>query len=465
MKRTDAADREAEASDAHSAQSQSTAPRASRWRRARDNIWPSWTTRDMGFLLAARVCMSATRALAGVLVPIYLALIGYSGFALGALFAVVALSSAALTALIGVLSDRMGRKIFIVVIPWLAAAAALVFALTRYGPLIFTFAALGSFGRGAGAGAGTVGPYQPAEQALLADAVYARHRNSLFGRIAFASSLGALIGSGPLTVLPGVLGRFGLPVTHGLAPYRFSFVVLAGMSLLAGILAIPVREARPVRDPVPAAPVSGRRWRRPHLRLSAKTRPILYRLWATNTVNGLAVGFFGPFITYWFFRRYGAGASVVGPLFAVINLAAMVSNLLAARFAAWLGVVRAITVSRALQAVLIVPMVLAPTFWLAGAFYLLRMLAQRMGLPLRQSYVMGVVAPEERGSVAALSNLPSQAASAVSPTAAGYLFDHVALALPFEIGALLQAVNTVMFFVFFRALRPPEESERRQPAP
>jgi predicted MFS family arabinose efflux permease len=182
-------------------------------------------------------------------------------------------------------------------------------------------------------------------------------------------------------------------------------------------------------------------------------------------VNGLAVGFFGPFITYWFFRRYGAGADVVGPLFAVINLAAMVSNLLAARFATWLGVVRAITVSRALQAVLIVPMVLAPTFWLAGAFYLLRMLAQRMGLPLRQSYVMGVVAPEERGSVAALSNLPSQAASAVSPTAAGYLFDHVALALPFEIGALLQAVNTVMFFVFFRAVRPPEESERRRPVP
>jgi MFS family permease len=328
--------------------------------------------------------------------------------------------------------------------------------------LIFIFAALGSFGRGAGAGAGTVGPYQPAEQALLADAVSARHRNSLFGRIAFASSLGALIGSGPLTVLPGVLGRFGLPVAHGLAPYRFSFVVLAALAVLAGLLAIPVREARPARDPVPAAPVSGRRWRRPHLRLSAKTRPILYRLWATNTVNGLAVGFFGPFITYWFFRRYGAGADVVGPLFAVINLAAMVSNLMAARFAAWLGVVRAITVSRALQAVLIVPMVLAPTFWLAGAFYLLRMLAQRMGLPLRQSYVMGVVAPEERGSVAALSNLPSQAASAVSPTAAGYLFDHVALALPFEIGALLQAVNTVMFFVFFRAVRPPEESERRR---
>ena len=417
----------------------------------------------MGFLLAARVCMSATRALSGVLVPIYLATIGYQGFALGLLFALVAATSAAMSAVIGVLSDRVGRKIFIVVIPWLAAVAALVFASTRFGALLFLCAALGSFGRGAGAGAGTVGPYQPAEQALLADAVSPRYRNSLFGRIAFASSLGALIGSGPLTVLPGALSRFGLPFNHGLAAYRFSFFLLAGMAFLAGALAIPVREQRSRRDPVPSQP-RGVAARRRGWRVSAGTRPILYRLWATNTVNGLAVGFFGPFITYWFFLRFHAGPEVVGPLFAVINLAALGSNLVAARVAERLGVVRAITISRALQAILIVPMVLAPTFWLAGAFYLLRMLAQRMGLPLRQSYVMGVVPPEERGSVAALSNLPSQASSALSPSLAGYLFDHAALALPFEIGAALQGLNTVMFFVFFRGLYPPEEEHRRPPS-
>ena len=106
---------------------------------------------------------------------------------------------------------------------------------------------------------------------------------------------------------------------------------------------------------------------------------------------------------------------------------------------------------------LLPPVVLAPTFWLAGGFYLLRMLAQRVGLPLRQSYVMGVASPEERGAVGALANLPSQATSAASPTLAGYLFDHVALALPFEIGAILQGVNTALFFLFFHAAPPPEE--------
>src|SRR5581483_572879 len=301
-----------------------------------------------------------------------------------------------------------------------------VFAFSQAAALIFIFAALGSFGRGAGAGAGVIGPYQPAEQALLADAIPDRHRNSLFGRVAFASSFGALIGTVLLTELPTILGRFGLQVQQGQASYRLMFLVMAAIALGAGLLALPISE--PKRSPRSASQhsQSGELRKRMRLSLSPQSWFVLIRLWITNSMNGLAVGFFGPFITYWFYRRYGAGPETVGLLYAAINLVAMFGNLGAARFAARLGLVRAITVSRTLQAILIIPMVLAPSFWLAGIIYLLRMLAQRVGLPLRQSYVLGVIRSEERGTVGALSNLPSQLTSAASPTLAGYLFDHVA---------------------------------------
>lgn len=427
-----------------------------RRQRVQAAIWPEWITRDMGLLLAARSFMSAARAFAGVVVPIYLALIGYSGFMLGILFTVVALTSAVLSSAVGLLSDRFGRKVFIVVLPWFAAAAALVFAFSQVTALIFIFAALGSFGRGAGAGAGMIGPYQPAEQALLAGKVPARHRTNLFGRVAFASSLGALIGTGFLTELPAILHWLGLPVLQGIASYRLLFLVMAGIAIVAGLLALPISE--PARTPRPIVPTSEgekRKGRQP--RLSSQSWFVLLRLWVTNSLNGLAVGFFGPFITYWFYRRYGAGPGTIGLLYAAINLVAMFGNLGAARFAQHLGLVRAITVSRTLQAILIIPMVLAPNFWLAGGIYLLRMLAQRIGLPLRQSYMLGVVPAEERGTVGALSNLPSQITSAASPSLAGYLFDHVALSLPFEIGAILQGLNTLIFYLFFRDLPPPEE--------
>ncbi|HLI69674.1 MAG TPA: MFS transporter [Ktedonobacteraceae bacterium] len=427
----------------------------------RASIRPEWITRDMELLLAARMLMSAARAFAGIVVPIYLALIGYSGFLLGLLFTVVALTSAVLAGCVGLLADRFGRKAFLIIIPWFAAVAAIVFAFSQAMALIFIFAALGSFGRGAGAGSGTIGPYQPAEQALLADAVAAQHRNKLFGRIAFASSLGSLIGTGVLAELPVILSWFGLPVLQGLIKYRLMFLLMAGIALGAGLLALPVSEPKHTAlSSVQHQPVGKQRR---GIQLSRQSWFVLLRLWVTNSVNGLAVGFFGPFITYWFYRRYGAGTETVGLLYTVINLVAMFGNLGAARFAERLGLVRAITISRTLQAVLILPMILMPNFWLAGGVYLLRMLAQRIGLPLRQSYVLGVVRSEERGTVGALSNLPSQVTSAASPSLAGYLFDHVSLSLPFEIGAILQGTNTLIFYLFFHDLQPPEEkSEERQ---
>ncbi len=430
------------------------------WQRFRMLLWPAWVDRNMGLLIAARVFMSAARALAGIIVPIYLAIIGFNGLELGLLFVITALASALLSSAVGVFSDRLGRKIFIIILPFFAAMAALVFAFSHVVGLLFFFAALGSFGRGAGARAGIIGPYQPAEQALLAETVPAKYRNSLFGRVAFASSLGALIGSGPFATLPELLPHFGV---LGISSYQLSFLIMAVLAFIAGLLAIPVRETRPRREPqvVPGATaLAGSKPRRKRQAISQQSKSILIRLWITNATNGLAVGFFGPFITYWFFRRYGVGPAQIGLLFAIINLAAMFSNLGAASFAARVGLIRAIVIGRVLQALLMIPMVLAPTFWMAGMFYLTRMLAQRLALPLRQSYVMGVVPADERGTIGALSNLPMQVTSSASPALAGYLFDHVSLALPFEIGALLQGVNAVLFFFFFRAVLPPEEQEK-----
>lgn len=414
----------------------------------------------MWLLLLARVFMSVSRALAGVVVPIYLAVIGFNGFTLGILFGVVAVTSALLSSSVGLLSDRIGRKPFLIFLPLLTALAALAFIFTRNTVLLFVFASLGSFGRGAGAGAGVIGPYQPAEQALLANAVTPRFRTSLFGRVAFASSLGALLGGGPLTALPQLLQNLGLADAQGMNFYHLAFLFMAVCAALAGLVVLPVH------DPVTprAAQIEAKKARRSsriRFNISGESWSILLRLWTTNSINGLAIGFFGPFITYWFYRRYGVDATTVGWLFSVINLASMVVNLSAASFAARWGLVNTIVISRSLQAILMIPMVLAPNFWLAGFFYLIRMLAQRVGLPLRQSFVMGVVPQEERGTVGALANLPAQVTSAVSPTFAGYLFDSVALALPFEIGAVLQGINTALFFVFFRNLIPPEEQEKR----
>ncbi len=65
--------------------------------------------------------------------------------------------------------------------------------------------------------------------------------------------------------------------------------------------------------------------------------------------------------------------------------------------------------------------------------------------------------PAERGNVAGLTGLPSQATAALSPVLAGYLFECPALSMPFEIGALVQGAGTALSYLFFRNAHPPEE--------
>lgn len=411
---------------------------------------PEWASRNFTLIFAARVTMSTGRALAGVVTPIYLALEGFSAIELAEYVMVVAVASALLSSSIGLFSDQVGRRPFLIAVPLLTAGAGVAFAFSGSAPLLFVMGAVGSFGRGAGAGAGAVGPYQPAESAFVMDDAAPKARNAAFGRLAFGSSAGATVG-GLLALLVSATHVTGGTAT---ADYRTVFLAIAAASAAAGLLALGLEEPRR-STPSPAEALPARRGA--VFRLPRRSRWLLYRLWVTNTVNGVAVGMFGPFITYWFFRRFGAGPAKIGVLFAVINAATMVSTLSAAGLAKRWGLVRTITVVRTAQALLLVPMALSPGFAFAGGVYLVRMMVQRIGMPLRQSYAIAQADPAERASVAALSNLPSQLAMAASPLFSGYLLQDISLAAPFEISAVFQLANAVTFWGFFRHVPPEEE--------
>lgn len=402
--------------------------------------------RTFGLVWSARVVMSAGRALAAVVVPLYLAQAGFSGLRLGVLFLTVGLASAVLSSLTGLASDRLGRRAFMVGFPLLTGAAALAYAFSSRLPVLFIAAALGSFGRGSGAGGGTIGPYQPVESALVSEVTPAAYRNRAFGRLAFGSALGALVG-GLLATTAGVQGAHrGAQVA--LTVYRPAFLLTAGVSVLAGVMALWI--------PEPNSRSTGGESR--GMRFPRASRGLLVRLWVTNSVNGLGVGMFAPFLTYWFYLRFGVGAAQIGLLYAAVNTVSLVSTLAAAPLARRWGLIRTTVAVRGAQGALLIPMVLAGSFPLAGAVYLVRMAIQRIGMPLRQSYVLAMADPEERASVAGLANLPSQLLMSGSPVASGYLLDEVSLTLPFELAGALQMVNAALYWAFFRHRPPAEES-------
>jgi len=409
----------------------------------------------MAIVLTARLSMSTARSIAGVVTALYLEAEGFSGLAIGVLFVVVTVVSAGLSTAVGLLSDRVGRRPFLVLVPLLAGAAAFAYATSRTPAVLFVAAAVGTFGRGAGAGGGTVGPYQPAESALVAESVPPAYRASAFGGLTFASVAGALVG-GLLATLAG--SRPHARGAGALVAYRPAFLAAGLLAVVAGLLALalPARRgvlatgpARRQGDPDSSAPAGTPGGRRQRVRWPRRSWPALWRLSLTNAVNGLGVGLFGPFVSYWLSRRYGVGPGSIGILFAVVNLASLASALAAAWVGRRLGTVRAIVAVRLLSGALLVPMALAPTFLVASGLFVVRMVAQRMGLPLRQSFAQDLADPSERASVAALSTLPSQVTMAGSQALAGYLFDEVSLAAPMELAAVFQCLNAALYSVLF----------------
>ncbi len=421
----------------------------SRMRRALRSEWDGWRgtlrSRNLTLVFCARIAMSVSRAIAGIAVPLYLAALGFSAFKLGILYMVVAFTSAIMSSFIGFTTNRYGAKLYMVAVPTMVAGAGIIYAFSHVTALLFIFAALGTFGRGAGAGAGAVGPYMPAESLLVNRSVTSTNRNRAFSLMSFGSTIGALIGTG----IAAILGPTHTLSLHPELLYRSSLIAAAASALLAALLALLIHS--------PHEATSAARKAEKYFAFPQKSRWLLYRLWVTNTLNGAAVGMFGPFMTYWLYRRYGADQVSISILYLIVNVLTLSSAIVAPWIAKKFGTVRATSWLRIGQGLLLIPLALSPTLAIAGVFYLVRMFAQRVALPLRQSYVIGMAGVEEQARVAALSNMPSQVVMALSPTLTGYLFESVSLSLPFEIGGVIQTVSAIFYYAFFHKYHPPEE--------
>jgi predicted MFS family arabinose efflux permease len=130
---------------------------------------------------------------------------------------------------------------------------------------------------------------------------------------------------------------------------------------------------------------------------------------------------------------------------------------MAGRIALTFGTVRSVVATRAVGTVLLFAVVLMPTFAWAAVLYGIRMVFNVLSIPVRQSYLMGVIEPSERATASGFANFPSQVTSAAGPYMAGYFMEHVALSLPLEFAAVMQGLNTILYWAFFRNVYPPEE--------
>ena len=298
-------------------------------------LLPTWLNSSLRWLFLVRALRSASQGFLAIVVPLYIALLGYDAMHLGVLFTAASIASVILTALTGLLSDRFGRKTFLILISLLTVGGGLAFALSTNFIVLLLAAAIGTIGRGGGAGTGgNWGPFYPAEQALIAEHSSDFERTTVFGALSFVG-----VGAGAIGSLGAWLPRLLTTVTGAseLIGYRVLFLLTAIFGLAMAAAVVPVSEAHPEHHRSKTSRASSPPIR---LGLSSQSWRLVWRFMATNLIQGFGIGLLGPIIVYWFFRVYGAGAGQLANLFFLINLAAALPYLMAGRLAFRVGSVQ-----------------------------------------------------------------------------------------------------------------------------
>ncbi len=395
---------------------------------------------------------------------LYLKQLHWSGAAIGGVTSAAGLVGAALILGVGVLSDRIGRRPFLLIYEMMTLVAAIAACFTVKGFVLVLAIVLAGFGRGQ---SGAAGPFSPAEQAWLARHVNQSSRGPVFSLNNAVGFVGMAIGS-MIGGVPDII-QSASPI----ARYRPVFAMVAVISLFCTFLLLRLREdgtateastapARVGEAPALSAKVderpaaarvrdtsipkdSGAPEAQQDRQIRARENVAMLKLASVNVLNGLAVGLTGPLIAYWFSVRYHVGTAAIGTTLAIGFLMTGATSLFNGWLAGRMGMVRSVTWMRVIGSSLMLALPFMPNFAAASVLYVVRGAINRGTQGNRSALSASLTRDSRRGLATSVNALSMRLPSSIGPTISGYLFDAGWLNLPLVLTAVLQLANAALY--------------------
>lgn len=413
---------------------------------------PRTLTADGWLLFATRCVRLFAYGLLSVILILYLSAVGLNDGQIGLLLTLTMLGDTAISLWLSTTADRLGRRRMLMAGALLMVFAAVLFAVTDDFWLLLVAATIGVISPSGN----EVGPFLPIEQAALSQTLPGERRTAIFAWYNLVGSLATAFGALCGGLLTQLLQNVGLT---GASVYQPLVMVYGGIGLLLVLvfaLLTPATEARqpdqkPAHPAFPKATLGLHRSRRVVLHLSA--------LFALDAFGGGFV--IQSIVAYWFHVRFGVEPAVLGGIFFGANLFAGFSALAAGWLAKRFGLVNTMVFTHLPSNVLLILVPLMPNLPLAITLLLLRFSISQMDVPVRQSYTVSVVAPEERSAASGVTGVARSVGAAVSPSLAALLLGHPAfMGVPFILAGSVKIVYDVLLYWSFVAHRPPEEAHR-----
>lgn len=404
-------------------------------------LLPPGTLHDARVLLYTRALRAFGDGFVSLLLPYYLTILGFDPLQVGIIITITLLGAGGMTLTVGLISHRYrARNLLMAGSALLAAVALSLTQASDFWPLVI-IAAFGMLNPASG----DVTVFAPLEQSMLARSVTAESRTALFARY---SLVGALVGAlgAQAAGIPTLLETwFGLEAKTAVKSMFAAYALLGLVNLLLYRGLSPKIEAP---SSVHRAPLH-------------QSRRTVYKLAALFSIDAFGGGFaVQSLIALWLFGRFDLSIAAASTIFFWTNMLAAFSFLLAARIAARIGLINTMVFTHLPANFFLLLVPLMPTLPLAITFLCLRSALSQMDVPARSSYVMAVVAPEERAAAASVTAVPRSFAAAISPAFAGYLLTLSPFGWPLVICGALKITYDLLLLGMFRAVKPPEERNR-----
>ena len=337
----------------------------------------------------------------------------------------------------GILSDRKGRKKFLILGNAVVPFALVIFAATSdFAWYLVAGALLGI------AEAAALGSWN----AIIADQTHLGNRDSAFS-LSFIISNVFLSGGFALPLaLPSLQSVLGLG----------SYAVHSGVVLVLGLASIPIPfivwallkdyTETPKADHAAEAPGELR---------------VLLKFSGMNGIIGLGAGLIIPLLGSWFLYKFAVPDTYSGPFIALSNVTIAFAAIASPRLSSRYGLFNSILMTAGSSTFFMLSLAFIPNVFFAGGMYLVRASLMNMASPLIDSYLMGIIHPSRRGLGSAIAAIVWRLPNSVTTFIGGYILyagysggNHFLFDLPWILASGLYAVGIVLLYFNFRNVKP-----------
>lgn len=413
--------------------------------RARLTRAPLALSADGRLLFAARALRSLAFGWLSVILALYLANLGFSAAAIGAVFTATMVEDALVTMLLTTLATRVGAARLMALTAPLIAIGGFLLATADSPFLLLAGAVLGTLSPNGQ----DAGPFSPLEHSLLPGALRGGPTVRGFAWYNLVAFGAAAVGAAAAGLALGAARRAGIAE---LEAQRGMLLAYAACGLLLTGLYLRLAWRQGARQATAARAATGA------LGLG-RSRGVVLQLAGLQGLDALAGGFImQSLVVYWLRLRFDAAPEALGALFFGTSLLSAASFLVASRVAERIGLLNTMVFTHLPSNLMLLAVPFMPSFASASVVLLARHLLSQMDVPTRQAYTMALVAPEERAAAAGITVSVRALSQAAAPLFAGATMAAAATPLPFLLAGGLKIVYDLALYFRFRGVALPDAS-------